>query len=62
MKRFKCYDCEEVFEAESSKDMLELLYPHYMSEHEEEIKGATEDEKKAWMQRFNKDWEAAEEV
>lgn len=62
MKKFKCYDCDEVFEAESSQGMLELLHPHYMSKHEDEIKGASEDEKTAWMEKFNKDWAAAEEA
>ncbi len=62
MKKFKCYDCDKVFEAESSKEMLNLLYPHYMSEHEDIIKGGSEEEKNAWMEKFNKDWEETKEI
>lgn len=61
MKKFKCYDCGEIFEAETSKEMLDTLYPHYMKEHKEIITGANEEEKKAWMEKFNKDWNKAEE-
>jgi len=62
MKKFKCYDCEKEFESESAKEMLKLLYPHYMSEHEEIIKGGNEEDKATWMKKFHKDWEEAEEV
>lgn len=61
MKKFNCYDCEEVFEAKTSKDMLDKLYSHYMANHKEIITGGTDDEKKAWMEKFNKDWEATKE-
>ena len=62
MKKFTCYDCEKTFEAQTSKDMLNLLYPHYMSEHKDIIAGADESQKNAWMEKFNKDWEEAEEI
>jgi len=60
MKKLTCYDCEENFEAETSEEMLNLLYPHYMEKHHEVITGNSEEEKKAWMDRFNADWEKAE--
>jgi len=62
MKEFKCYDCDKVFESESSKEMLILLYTHYMSEHEDIIKGGSEEEKTAWMEKFNKDWGETKEI
>jgi len=62
MKKFTCYDCEKSFEADAAMSMLNLLYPHYMEEHKEIITGVDEAGKKAWMEKFNKDWEAAEEV
>ena len=62
MKKFKCPDCEKVFEAETSKDMLNLLLPHYMSEHQDVMKGGTDEKMKDWMEKFHKDWEEAEEI
>ncbi len=62
MKKLTCYDCEKSFEAETSKAMLDLLYPHYMEIHKEIITGVREEEKKAWMEKFNKDWDSAVEV
>ncbi len=62
MKKFKCYDCEKVFEAETSKEMLNKMHPHYMSEHADIIKKGTKEEGDAWMEKFNKDWENTEEV
>ena len=58
MKKIKCYDCEEIFEADTSEEVLEKMYPHYMQEHREIIEGASEEEKTAWMKKFNADWEA----
>lgn len=62
MKKITCYDCENVFESETSKDILNQLYAHYMKDHPKIITNATDDEKKAWMEQFNKDWKAAEEI
>ena len=47
MKKFKCYDCEEEFEAETRDEILNVLYEHYMKEHKEIITGASEAKKKA---------------
>ena len=59
MKTMKCYDCDVVFEAETRDEILNLFYDHYMKEHKEIITGASEAEKKAWMEQFDKDWAAA---
>lgn len=62
MKKMKCYDCEEVFQADAKDQILMSLYNHYMKEHKAIITGGSEEEKKAWMENFEKDWVAAEEV
>jgi len=59
MKKIKCYDCEEIFESDSRNDILNKLYSHYMKDHPDVIPNASDDEKKAWMVQFEKDWEAA---
>jgi len=61
MKKFKCPDCEEVFEAETSKAMLETMMPHYKEMHKEMMEKGTEEDHKAWMEKFHKDWEATKE-
>jgi len=62
MKKFKCPDCEKTFESETSKEALGVMHPHYMSEHKDIISNADESQKKAWMEKFNKDWEETEEI
>ena len=62
MKTLKCYDCDEQFSGQTPDELLNKLYTHYMSEHRGIITGASEDEKKAWMKQFHKDWEVAAEV
>ena len=61
MKTIKCPDCEGKFQAETREEILNILYKHYMKEHKEIITGASEDDKKIWMEKFEKDWSAAEE-
>ncbi len=56
MKTLKCYDCDESFEAETSTEMLNHFYGHYMKEHEDIIKGGSEEDKSNWMKKFNSDW------
>ena len=58
MKKIKCYDCEEVFEAETKEEILEAMYSHYMKAHIDVISKADQEEKKAWMEKFEKDWAA----
>ena len=62
MKKFECYDCDGVFEAETQKEILDILYTHYMEKHKEIITGNTKEEKEAWMIKFEKDWKAAPSV
>lgn len=62
MKKIACYDCEVDFHSETSEDMLDQMYKHYMEEHKEIITGNTEEEKKAWMDVFHADWDEAEEI
>jgi len=60
MKNFKCYDCDKEFQAQTKEEILGALYDHYMKDHKEIITGASEAEKKAWMEKFEKDWAATE--
>ena len=55
-KTITCYDCEAKFTAFTRQEILGQLYDHYMKEHNETITKANKDEKKAWMERFEKDW------
>jgi len=57
----KCYDCDMRFQAESREDILNKLYEHYMKDHHDVIVGASDEEKKKWMEQFETDWAAAEE-
>ena len=56
MKTLKCYDCDLEFHSETKEDILNQMYAHYMSSHNEIITGANEAEKESWMKRFNEDW------
>ena len=56
MKTITCYDCDETFRADTREEILSKLYDHYMKAHKAIITGASEEEKKAWMERFEKDW------
>ncbi|MCA9365750.1 DUF1059 domain-containing protein [Candidatus Kaiserbacteria bacterium] len=62
MKKIKCYDCDLQFESETREDVLNQLYAHYMKDHNEIITGVSEEEKKIWMDKFEKDWSEAEDV
>jgi len=62
MKEFKCPDCEKTFKSETSKEMMNLLHPHYMSDHQDIMKEGTDEKMKDWMEKFHKDWEATEEL
>ncbi len=62
MKEIKCPDCDEKFKTTTREEILSTLYDHYMKEHPAIIPNASDDEKKAWMEKFEKDWAAAEEV
>ncbi len=61
MKTIKCPDCGGAFSAVSRDEILGILYDHYMKDHHEIITGAHEQEKKVWMERFEKQWSEAKE-
>jgi len=61
MKKLKCLDCEEVFEAESSEEMMKKMQPHYMEKHKDIMDKGNDESKKVWMEKFNKNWEEAKE-
>ena len=58
----KCLDCEKTFKANSSDEMMKGMMPHYMSDHKDLMAEGTEEKKKVWMGKFNKDWEEAKEI
>ena len=62
MKELKCLDCEKTFKAETSNEMIQTMMPHYVSDHAEMMKSGTEEDKKLWFEKFNKEWEEAEEI
>ena len=62
MKKMKCPSCEKTFEAETSKEMLNLLNSHYMSDHKDILGEGTEEQKNSSKDKFNKNWEEAEEI
>lgn len=62
MKEMKCLDCEKTFTANSSEEMMKTMMPHYKEDHAEMMAKGTEETKKVWMEKFNEDWEKAEEV
>ena len=62
MKEMKCPDCEEKFKAETPKEMMQTMMPHYMEKHKDIMAEGTDEKMKVWMEKFNKDWEEAEEI
>ena len=62
MKEMKCLDCDNTFKANSSDEMMKVMMPHYMSDHKDLMASGTEEKKKVWMEKFNKNWEEAEEI
>tara|TARA_Y100000310_G_C20327017_1_gene643471 strand:- start:423 stop:611 length:189 start_codon:yes stop_codon:yes gene_type:complete len=62
MKKMKCLDCSEEFEAETPDEMLKTMLPHYMEKHQEIMKTNTDESKADWMKRFHKEWEESKEI
>jgi len=62
MKEMKCLDCEKTFKAQTSGEMMQTMMPHYMADHADLMKEGTEEKKKVWFEKFNKNWEEAKEV
>lgn len=62
MKKFKCYDCEKVFKAETKEELLNALYTHYIDKHKKIMTESSKEEKEAWMKKFEKDWASTVEI
>lgn len=62
MKEIECYECGAAFRAVTRDEILGMLYDHYIKDHHEVITNVSDQDKKAWMERFEKDWASAEEV
>lgn len=61
MKKIKCLDCEKEFQAETEKDAMDQMHPHYIEAHKDVMEAGTEEKKKEWMERFHHAWSGAEE-
>jgi len=59
MKKMKCIDCDETFEADTSEAMMKLMMPHYMSGHKDIMESGTKEGKAIWMKKFSEAWDAA---
>ena len=59
MKTITCQHCREQFTATTKEVMLNSFYSHYMKDHTEIITNVDESGKKAWMEKFEADWNAA---
>jgi hypothetical protein len=62
MKKMKCLDCEDTFEAESEDEMMQKMHPHYMEKHKDIMEAGTEEKKEVWMKKFHEEWEKAEAI
>lgn len=62
MKKIQCLDCNKEFEGASPDAVLAQMHPHYMEAHQDIMKDGSEDKKKEWFERFNKNWERAPEM
>ena len=58
----KCLDCDKEFTSETPEEAMQQMHPHYMEEHKDVMANGTEEDKKVWMEKFHKDWEAAPEA
>lgn len=62
MKTIECPDCGGEFKAATREEILSVLYDHYMTAHKDVITEASQEEKKVWMEDFERRWAAAEET
>ena len=62
VKTIGCYEegCEEKMEHADRDEVLNQMLSHYNSVHPEVIPNASDEDKKAWMVQFEKDWTAVE--
>lgn len=61
MKTISCYEkeCGQQFQSDNRDALLKEIYDHYMEVHPTVIPNASEEDKKAWMTQFDKDWASA---
>lgn len=59
MKSIQCQHCEEYFEGETPTDVQMAMLPHYKSAHADIMASNDDEGKKAWMQEFDRRWNAA---
>lgn len=50
------------FSGEAKEEVMEKMHPHYMEVHKDIMASATEERKKEWFEKFNKNWESAPEA
>ena len=60
MKSIMCQHCEEMFAGETKEAVQMLMLPHYKQVHPEVMSSNTEESKQAWMQEFDRRWEAVD--
>jgi len=53
MVRMACIDCGQAhFEADTLREMLTLMMPHYFDAHQDIMSGQADEDREAWMGRF----------
>jgi predicted small metal-binding protein len=48
MKKIGCPDCDKEFSAETEKEVLDKMHPHYMDVHKDIMKDGTEAKRNIW--------------
>lgn len=62
MVKMACIDCGQVeFEAETLREMLTLMMPHYFEAHQDIMSGQLAESRDTWMQRFTAAFEACDD-
>jgi len=56
MKKILCFECDTAYESDTRQAMLSALYSHYIQAHKSVIMKASVSQKKAWLERFEKEW------
>lgn len=59
MKSIMCQHCQEMFSGETKEAVQLAMLPHYKEQHADIMSSNTSDSKQAWMQEFDRRWEAA---
>ena len=59
MVKMACIDCGAVeFEADTLREMLTLMMPHYFEAHQDIMSGQSATPRETWMQRFTDAFDA----